>query len=80
MKKYIKLPLVLGSVALVSGALLAGTYNLTKERIEQGAIDRQTSAINDLFDKIDNKELIEVPEAFVSKGGKRHAGHRAGAA
>lgn len=68
MKKYIKLPLVLGIVALVSGTLLATTYNLTKDTIEAGKIDRQTSAINDLFTNIESKELVEVPEAFKQKG------------
>lgn len=68
MKKYVKFPLVLGIVALVSGALLAGTYNLTKDKIEQGKIDRQTSAINDLFTSIDSKEVVEVPSEFKSQG------------
>lgn len=68
MNKYVKYPLVLGLVALVSGSLLAGTYELTKDKIEQGKIDRQTSAINDLFTKIDNKELVEVPTDFATKG------------
>lgn len=70
MKKYFKFPLVLGTVALVSGALLATTYNLTKDKIEQGKIDRQTSAVNDLFETIDSKELVEVPQEFASKGVK----------
>jgi len=55
-------------VALVSGTLLAATYQLTKEKIEQGVIDRQTSAINDLFNTIEHKELIEVPSEFATKG------------
>ena len=59
MNKYVKYPLVLGLVALISGALLSGTYHLTKEKIEQGRIDRQTSAINDMFATITRKELIE---------------------
>ena len=55
MNKYVKFPLVLGLVALVSGALLSGTYALTKDRIEQGRAERQTGALSDLFDKIDKK-------------------------
>ena len=70
MNKYVKFPLVLGTVALLSGALLATTYQLTKEKIEQGVIDRQTSAINDLFKIIDSKELIDVPSEYASKGVK----------
>ena len=68
MNKYVKYPLVLGLVALISGALLSGTYHLTKDKIEQGRIDRQTSAINDLFTNITRKELLEVPEEFKAKG------------
>ena len=68
MNKYIKFPLVLGSVALASGTLLATTYQLTKDAIAQGIIDRQTSAINDLFETIDSKELLEIPTDFASKG------------
>lgn len=68
MNKYVKYPLVLGIVAIVSGALLSGTYHLTKEKIEAGKIDRQTSAINDLFTTITKKELIEVPVEFAQKG------------
>ena len=68
MNKYVKFPLVLGLVALVSGALLSGTYHLTKDKIEQGRIDRQTSAINDLFTTISSKSVVEIPVEFASKG------------
>ena len=68
MNKYIKFPLVLGTVALISGALLATTYQLTKEKIEQGVIDRQTNVITDLFEKIDSKTLLDVDENFSQKG------------
>lgn len=68
MNKYIKYPLVLGLVALISGSLLAGTYHLTKDKIAQAKFERQTSAINDLFEKIDKKELVEVPDVFKQKG------------
>ena len=68
MKRYIRFPLVLGVVALVSGALLSGTYNLTKDKIEQGKIDRQTGAIGDLFPTIDSKEIIEVASEFKEQG------------
>ncbi len=68
MKRYVRFPLVLGVVALVSGALLSGTYHLTKEKIEQGKLDRQTGAIGDLFSSIDSQEIVEVKEDFKSKG------------
>ena len=68
MNKYVKFPLVLGTAALLSGALLATTYQLTKEKIEQGAIDRQGGAINDLFETIDKKEVLEVPSDYASRG------------
>lgn len=70
MNKYVKFPLVLGLVALVSGALLSGTYQLTKDKIEAGKAERQTGALNDLFSKIDSNEVLEVPADFVSKGVK----------
>ena len=68
MNKYIKFSLVLGTVALVSGALLSTTYVLTKDIIENARSERQTGALSDLFDKIDSKEIIEVPTDFASKG------------
>lgn len=68
MNKYIKYPLVLGTVALVSGSLLAGTHALTKDRIEKARADRQTGALGDLFEKIDSKEILEVPQDFATQG------------
>lgn len=68
MNKYIKFPLVLGIVALLSGALLAFTYQLTKERIQQGVIERQANAINDMFEEIDTKVVKDIPSEFESKG------------
>ena len=68
MKRYVRFPLVLGVVALVSGALLSGTYHLTKEKIEQGKLARQTGAIGDLFSVIDSQEIVEVKDDFKSQG------------
>jgi hypothetical protein len=42
MRQIIKFPLVLGAVALCSGLLLAGTYNLTEQTIRENKIERQT--------------------------------------
>lgn len=68
MKKIVKFPLVLGIVALCSGLLLAGTYNLTEKTIKENKIERQTAALKGLFEKIDDSESLELSENDKEKG------------
>ena len=68
MNKFVKYPLVLGVIALISAGLLSGTYHLTKDRIELSRIERQTSAINDMFKTIDSRTLLDVPAEFAAEG------------
>ena len=68
MKQIIKFPLVLGAVALCSGLLLAGTYNLTEKTIRENKIERQTSALKQLFEKIDDSDELALSDIDKEKG------------
>ena len=62
MKRFIKFPLVLGIVALCSGSLLAGVYHLTEDTIRENRIERQTSALKNLFSSISDSKEIALNE------------------
>lgn len=68
MKKFIKFPLVLGIVALCSGALLSGVYNLTETTIRENKVERQTSALKNLFTSISDSEEIELSQEDIDAG------------
>lgn len=68
MKKIIRFPLVLGVVALCSGLLLAGTYNLTEKTIRENKVERQTAALKGLFDKIDDSDELALDDMDKEKG------------
>jgi hypothetical protein len=68
MKKAIKFPLVLGIVALCSGLLLSGTYNLTKNTIIEHKVERQTSALKNLFSKISDSDELTLNDEDTEKG------------
>ena len=68
MKKFIKFPLVLGLVALCSGVLLSGVYNLTETTIRENKVERQTSALKDLFSSISDSEELTLSEEDIAAG------------
>ena len=68
MKKIVRFPLVLGIVALCSGLLLAGTYNLTEKTIRENKVERQTAALKGLFEKIDDSDELELNDKDLEKG------------
>ena len=68
MKKFIKFPLVLGLVALCSGALLSGVYNLTETTIRENKVERQTSALKGLFSSISDSEELTLSEEDIAAG------------
>ena len=68
MKRFIKFPLVLGVVALCSGALLAGVYKLTEDTIRENKVERQTSALKGLFSSISDSEELAINEDDTNAG------------